>query len=112
MSDKLQDMLNDYLFHSNATPELQHFKVTIAFLIVKDARHQLIDALGDLDLDIEQERRSAMQFVDYRKEFEALSKSFLKLWLSEERKKAEEEAKALKFKSKLFEGIANKVKEY
>lgn len=78
MSDKLQDMLNDYLFHSNATPELQHFKVTIAFLIVKDARHQLIDALGDLDLDIEQERRSAMQFVDYRKEFEALSKSFLK----------------------------------
>lgn len=74
----------------------------------------MIDALGDLDLDIEQEseRRSAMQFVDYRKEFEALSKSSLRLWLSEQRKKEEEEAKALKFKSKLFEGIANKVKEY
>lgn len=27
MSEKLQDVLNDYLFHSNATPELQHFKV-------------------------------------------------------------------------------------
>jgi hypothetical protein len=114
MSEKLQEVLDDYLFHSNATPELQNFKVMISCIIVKVARHQLIDTLGDLDLDIEQEsmRRSAMQFVDYRKEFEALSKLFIPDGCLEQRKKAEEEAKALKFKSKLFEGIANKVKEY